>query len=327
MTSFFDWLDNQSDSARASGGPADVNPHRESAGDETSEYADMKQLWEAAPMREMPPVPDTKHEWTRLRARMEEADAQRKSGFARFFRDPGARFAMALALLVLLAFGGWFLSGSRNQEPGTVAPYTVVTQHGEQQTFTLPDGSVVSLNAGSRLEVEPGFGNQHRRAWLEGEGFFEVQKGKIPFVVQTEQARIQVLGTVFNVFARTGLSEVSVREGRVEVSAAGQAVVLQKGQMTRCQAGQPPQPPNALPFENYPGWLEGELMVDGARLARVIGEIERRYDVHIRLADPGVGELKVTGLFRDKDPSDLIQSLCVLLDREYDREEGGFVIY
>lgn len=63
----------------------------------------------------------------------------------------------------------------------------------------LPDGSTVWLNADSRLSYSESFGRKNRNVRLEGEGYFEVEHGEHPFVVQTDSAQIKVLGTKFDI--------------------------------------------------------------------------------------------------------------------------------
>lgn len=63
----------------------------------------------------------------------------------------------------------------------------------------LPDGSIVWLNADSKLSYSESFSRKNRNVRLEGEGYFEVEHGEHPFVIQTDSAQIKVLGTKFNV--------------------------------------------------------------------------------------------------------------------------------
>ena len=72
---------------------------------------------------------------------------------------------------------------------------TTVISGTELQLVTLPDGSLVELNAGSRLT----YSNTSRKVELQGEAFFQVQKDEVQFVVSTGISKVVVLGTAFNV--------------------------------------------------------------------------------------------------------------------------------
>lgn len=92
-----------------------------------------------------------------------------------------------------------------------------VTRTGEQRRIELSDGSLVHLNAESRLEVH--MGEQERRIQLTGEALFKVAKdASRPFRVYTEGVTVEAVGTQFNVYARDAQTKVSVLEGRVNVS-------------------------------------------------------------------------------------------------------------
>ena len=93
----------------------------------------------------------------------------------------------------------------------------------QRNHFFLADGTEVWLNIGSKLIYPSSFSASERRVRLEGEGFFEVAENKQkPFIVETEQLNVRVLGTAFNVEARDmgDKTSVSVVSGIVEVFAS-----------------------------------------------------------------------------------------------------------
>ena len=81
----------------------------------------------------------------------------------------------------------------------------------------LPDGSIVWLNADSKLSYSESFSRKNRNVRLEGEGYFEVEHGEHPFVIQTDSAQIKVLGTKFNVknYGDENYIKVSLLEGSI----------------------------------------------------------------------------------------------------------------
>jgi len=89
----------------------------------------------------------------------------------------------------------------------------------ELYTVKLPDGTVVSLNAGSKIIYKKGFGKTHRSLQLKGEAYFEVVKKDKPFIINAGEAHIRVTGTKFNVKAYNRKSEikVTVTEGSVKL--------------------------------------------------------------------------------------------------------------
>jgi transmembrane sensor len=99
---------------------------------------------------------------------------------------------------------------------------------------TLKDGSVVTLNRNSGLQLASAFNQKERRMHLQGEAFFEVQKDpQRPFIVEASGLEVIVVGTVFNVDESSSpdLVTVSVDEGKVRLQARGAGILLVAGEM------------------------------------------------------------------------------------------------
>jgi ferric-dicitrate binding protein FerR (iron transport regulator) len=86
-----------------------------------------------------------------------------------------------------------------------------------RQLINLPDGSKVVLNANSKLEYPPGFSNNTREVYLDGEAYFDIahDPGK-PFIVHTGSISTRVLGTAFNINAYRSQQFVEVTVTRVK---------------------------------------------------------------------------------------------------------------
>ncbi|MBN2775257.1 MAG: FecR domain-containing protein, partial [Prolixibacteraceae bacterium] len=87
---------------------------------------------------------------------------------------------------------------------------------GEQLTVNLPDGSVVDLNGQSSVKYNPYWWKVNRTVKFEGEGYFEVEKGKY-FSVVSNNGITTVLGTSFNIYSRDENYEVNCLTGKVQV--------------------------------------------------------------------------------------------------------------
>ena len=133
------------------------------------------------------------------------------------------KYAASIAIIVSIGFGAkLYLNHSAKQH--TSASDHLLTEisvnHGEHKQVTLPDGTVVHLNAGTVMRYPTEFTSDIRLVEMEGEAFFNVMRdeGK-PFIVRTRQADVKVLGTSFNVkaYQEDELMAVSVRTGKVEV--------------------------------------------------------------------------------------------------------------
>lgn len=112
---------------------------------------------------------------------------------------------------------------------------TLSTAKGETYQVNLPDGSSIWLNAASSVTYPANFAQQkERHVKLEGEAYFEIAKDKTrPFVVETGEQKVRVLGTHFNIssYADEQFIRTTLLEGIVRVSADhNSAVVLSPGQ-------------------------------------------------------------------------------------------------
>ena len=108
------------------------------------------------------------------------------------------RYAAVVAVLVCACSYLFYNIGQRNMEQA-FAMIKVEAPQGSTTKMTLPDGTEVWLNAGSRMEYSQGFGVRDRRVKLSGEGYFEVHHNTaMPFIVNSSSLNVQVLGTKFD---------------------------------------------------------------------------------------------------------------------------------
>jgi len=158
---------------------------------------------------------------------------------------------------------------------------TVDIGNGEQLTYTLPDNSTVNLNAASSISYKAGDFDGDRIVNLEGEAFFEVEKGQ-SFKVITPNGMIEVLGTSFNVNARNGRLAVVCRTGKVRVTAKGSEQILTKELGTKLNANKSAlEEKYEVNVTKQTGWINGEFYLEDIPFSEVITELERQFDVEI----------------------------------------------
>ena len=240
-------------------------------------------LGEAAPPEGAPGTDDA---WAALRARVRTPEPGRRAPdrpARRPARAVGRRRAWAAgtaALAAVVALAWW------------AVPVTHHAAAGETVVVRLPDGSEAVLNSGSRLRHGRWLGGG-RRVALVGEAFFDVERDEAPFVVETYNARVRVLGTAFNVRAWAGEGETSVAvvEGRVRVEGeaavsgaggAGGAVEVVPGERAVVGLGVPAAEP--VDAKRAASWRKGGVAFEDRPLGAVLDEVERRYGVSIEAA-------------------------------------------
>jgi transmembrane sensor len=167
--------------------------------------------------------------------------------------------------------------------PGAQAQLTATTPRGGTYNITLPDGTVVMLNAESSLKFPSVFTGKDRKVELIGEAYFEVTKDKAhPFMVKTEGQAIEVLGTHFNVssYPANRYVKTTLLEGSVKVTGKNNEVVLSPGQQAKLTAGQ--LNVQRVDTEEAVSWKNGYFRFNDENIVDVMQKISRWYDIEVQ---------------------------------------------
>jgi ferric-dicitrate binding protein FerR (iron transport regulator) len=230
--------------------------------------------------------------------------------------------AAASVATVVIAGAVWYSQsgrggnvGERQQTLATLTQTMKVVRGGQQQSFTLSDGSKVWLNAESTLKYPAGFSGKDRVVELSGEGYFEVtEHPNRPFRVLFRDAEVKVLGTHFNIMAYDDepVSQISLIDGSVSVESGSQQSVtlhpLEQGEIPY------PSPGANGPVKVIPGidpiavqaWKEGMLKFENADIYFVLRTLGRCYDVEIQVGENLNAIIPITGTFSRSEGLNLI---------------------
>lgn len=189
----------------------------------------------------------------------------------------------------------------------------VATITSEKTNLTLPDASMVTLNAKSTLTYNAKKWEDNRDLDLNGEAFFRVEKGE-KFTVYTTQGNITVLGTEFNVISRKGIFNVTCYEGSVKVTSDIETTILKPGDVFLIIDGKI----IATEKESYkkPTWLNNESSFNSMPYKYVLQEFERQYNVEINAKAIDQSAL-FTGSFTHQNKELALKSITLPLNIEY----------
>ena len=210
------------------------------------------------------------------------------------------RVAAILALPVMLGIG-WYLGSDRNR--AETAMCEVTAPKGQISKCVLADGTQIWLNAGTTIKYDATLKGSFREVELDGEAYFKVSKNKHkPFVVTTKYAQIKVLGTVFNLKAYSGDSnvETTLEEGSVEFSLNGSSakpVELKPGEQVVFNSSENKLTLGKVDTYLLTAWKDGKYVFKDADLKTIITELERLYDVRIHLQNDSLMQLHFRGMF------------------------------
>ena len=185
----------------------------------------------------------------------------------------------------------------------------LIIPYGKTSELQLPDGTKVFLNAGSRLVYPENFTGKSREVFLVGEAFFDVKHDKQhPFIVQTNDFRVKVLGTRFNLCAypTDNVVETVLAEGKVsmEKNDGGvfeKAIELLPNQLASFNRTTKETKIKAVDTDNYILWTEGLLKFESTDLSRITKRLERFYNVRFQYAEPLLGGLRISGKLQLKE--------------------------
>ena len=208
-----------------------------------------------------------------------------------------AAACIAMAILVVIPLGLF------EAAPGQPEPLHYQTARGEMKTLTLEDGSVLTLNTDTSVDIT--FSDDKRQvALIEGEVFFDVAKApERPFLIDAGEGQVRVLGTSFGIERRQGVVEVAVSEGTVWVGSAAHAdtseSILTPGMIGYASAnGVIVETSDVAAVDQRLLWREGRLRFDDTPLRDVAAEFNRYNTIQLVVTDEATGDIEIGGTFR-----------------------------
>ena len=278
------------------------------------EFARIDAIWKATGQLPLEKGVAPTGRWTRLQQSIHLDQQPRSVPMFRMFW----RYAAAITTLVIV-FAVYFYSNSSEI-------IRVETKYGESKTVQLPDQSTVRLNAGSFFTYDAATWDDARTVELQGEAFFDVRKNGVPFTVTTNNSRVQVLGTTFNVRSRHDNTEVICLTGKVDFGAKeiGKSVVLTGGKRASINGKILSEVFEVGPDGTVP-WMTGELAFHETPLREVFSELELHFDVSITIKRD-LGNLTFTGKFKQPRLSNVIETVCLSAGLEYTINKNSVII-
>lgn len=256
----------------------------------------------------------------------QESDNTMPAPVMKLRRKPWLKYAASILILITAGLLAYLKYGSRAL--AHPANYEYYTGLHDRKTILLPDSTVVMLNENSRLLINRDFDAHHRQVTITGEAFFDVQHDAAhPFLVNTTQYTIRVLGTTFNVRSYPGkdTTETTLLTGKIEIirdttgGKAEQKIVLkpnEKFMLTAVAAGTGAQPDRQPPLNKgevikpvmdtasrrltETSWARNKMEIKDRTLGEIAIQLEAWYGIAIRFADDTVKSYRYTATFDDE---------------------------
>jgi ferric-dicitrate binding protein FerR (iron transport regulator) len=243
----------------------------------------------------------------RLAGRLKEKQqVERSSNYLKAYKYA------AIALLMISLSGGLFFSHiyQKKQE----LKFTEIrTDPGQISGMTLPDGSKIWLNSGTKLSYNNWYGISNRDIKINGEAFFSVAKNKkIPFTVNMGALKIEVTGTQFEVsnYDDSNSMKVVLEKGSVDIHSKNDQLIMQlspKEMATFNKTAMTIEKVKVNP-EHYTSWRNGIIQIFELPLEQVVVKLGKRYNQKFEV-DPAVKDLPFTFSIENESLSDILYLL------------------
>ena len=239
-------------------------------------------------------------------------------------RRPALRWVAGLAASIIVAAGlGWWLTLAR--------PEQFQTKVGEQRSVLLADGSRVTLNTESKIEVR--LQADHRIVQLlQGEVLFDIAHDAArPFDVHAGRVVVRAVGTQFDIDRRATRMAVTVVEGRVAMIAAdshtGNLPVLSAGDRVIVRGASLGTLEHGVNLSEVTAWTQHQLVFRHRSLGEIADEFNRYNVGRIEIRSPSLREQELTGTFRTNDVASFVAVLAGIPGvRVVDDGAGGYVV-
>ncbi|MBI9065159.1 MAG: FecR family protein [Marinilabiliaceae bacterium] len=190
---------------------------------------------------------------------------------------------------------------------------TIFNTQGAPVFIDLPDGSKVWLNANSKLTYPEVFEDQSREVTLVGEGYFKIEKGRIPFLVKNSGPDVKVYGTEFNVnaFNYSEHTKVSLVSGKVSLLVDGNENVLKPGYIASFNKSNGMLNITKGGIDQEICWREGKHILKDVTLRELLVKMKSKYNVNFELKDQQLGDYKYNITLRDESLEQILDLLSL----------------
>lgn len=227
------------------------------------------------------------------------------------------------ATILLVAGVGWFAYLSNEAETQTAVALA------EHQDIELADGSNVTLNKASELTYPDRFKGDERKVVLKGEAYFDIASDPDqPFVIQTAEVQVTVLGTSFNVNNSTADSiVVSVDTGRVSMTVGDKEEILTpgfSGVYYRATQTLVKTSSDHIGMHNY--WRTKKLSFREATVSQAVRTIQEVYDVKVEYSNPDIANCKINVDFEDEPVENVLDIMAETLNLVWSNQGHAYLL-
>ncbi len=233
------------------------------------------------------------------------------------------QIAAAIAAVFVIGFSALYLFDNQSTE---------LVAENEISEHNLPDGSLISLNTHSELEYSKKFNKKTRTVALKGEAFFKIEHNpEKPFIINTGKLKIEVVGTAFNVNAKSakGNVEVVVETGIVKIYTKkdkSDSVLLYAGDKAVFNNDKKHILKNVNNDANYLSWKTKKLVFEKDELQHIVHTLSRTYNTKIVIKSSSIKKCTLTNEFENQSLESILKVLKATLDLKIKKKGNVYEI-
>lgn len=304
---------------------------------------------------------NTERSWERLKFRMSEGQKSNSEKIKKPSKPAYKFLAIAASISLLIALISLFSLGIRSINHYSQNINEIEVPLGSRASLTLPDGSKVWLNSGSKFSYPHNFDKRSREVTLSGEAFFDVKKrSKIPFVVQANELRINVLGTRFNVkcYPDEQTVETVLVEGKVKIDEVAKGKLFEPVTLSPRQkltyikkstVAELSELSISKPIENEKkpdlkslkkqlhitnvenveediSWKEEKLVIRSESLESIARKLERFYNVDITFKQDSIKGFKFSGTLEELSIEEVLRAIATTSPIEFTINKNKIIL-
>ena len=275
-------------------------------------FNNYKQAWILTKQQKQ--VVNVNDEWNKISSQLFTVEKSIKPKNNIFFK-----IAAAAIILIVSSYSVFYISS--NNDNILIADNSVIES-------TLKDGSLITLNHNSKLEITDDFNENKRKVKLTGNAFFDISRDENkPFIIECNNIEIEVLGTSFYIKSDGKNNEVIVESGTVSVKQMNNEsnnIVLIANEKCVCDDNKLIKVVNG--DVNFMSWKTKILSFKNKKLVNVIEKINETYHTNIKINSPEINNCRITAKFDNKSVDAVLNILQATLDLEVNKKDTEIII-
>jgi transmembrane sensor len=314
-------------------------------------YEQMRDVWLSASVIGPGDENGTELSWIRFKnSHLNQPDHRELTGRQMLSARLNPIFRIAAAMVIAFLIGGvtsWLFS--HHHKDGDPGLCVIEAPRGAKSFITLPDGTRIWLNAGSKISYQRNYNQQNRNITLEGEAYFNVSKNKdLPFFVYSSGLAIRAIGTSFNVkaYPDEDIIETTLVEGKISIESTGKTgrkekIFIEPNQkasfykvsshfhvepgITQSESKPGNQETKIARIkvtrkvntEIYTSWKDKRWVFKKQKMSDFAVILERLYDVKIIFKDEELKQYSLSGSFEEENLEQVLKAIQLTVPMDY----------